>query len=163
MASRSIVDSLAPSRVVLDLDISSKKRLFEHIGLLIENERHVPRAAVFDALMARERLGSTALGLGVAIPHGRIRQLREVTAVFVRPYAGIPFDAPDAEPVRLILALLVPEHANEQHLNFLAELAQMFGDDSFRDALLCAPDPNSVLNMLAHWSPYAESERSTAI
>ena len=58
------------------------------------------------------------LGLGVVILHGRIRQLREVTAVFVRPYAGIPFDAPDAEPVRLILALLVPEHANEQHPEF---------------------------------------------
>jgi PTS system nitrogen regulatory IIA component len=163
MAYRSIADSLSPARIVLDLDVSSKKRLFEHIGLLLENDRHVPRATVFDALMARERLGSTALGLGVAIPHGRIRQLREVTAVFVRPCAAIPFDAPDGEPVRLIFAMLVPENANEQHLNFLSELAQMFGDDNFRDALLSAPDPDAVKNLLTHWSPYAEPERSTAI
>lgn len=163
MAVHTIAEALVASRIAIDLDISSKKRLFEHIGLLLENEIHVPRATVFDALMARERLGSTALGLGVAIPHGRIRQLKDVAAVFVRPKNGIPFDAPDGDPVSLVLAMLVPEHANEQHLNLLSELAQMFSDDNFRNALLNAQDPDSVLQLMANWSPYAESERSAAV
>ncbi len=163
MPIRSIADALVTSRIAIDLDVSSKKRLFEHVGLLLENEVHVPRATVFDALMARERLGSTALGLGVAIPHGRIRQLKDVAAVFVRPKAGIPFDAPDGEPVQLVFAMLVPEHANEQHLNLLSELAQMFSDDNFRNALLLAQDADTVRSLMASWSPYAESERSTAL
>jgi PTS system nitrogen regulatory IIA component len=163
MVKHTIADSLSAARVALDLEISSKKRLFEHVGLLLENDRQIPRAVVFEALMARERLGSTALGLGVAIPHGRMRPLREVTAAFVRTRQGIPFDAPDGEPVRLIFAMLVPENANEQHLNLLSELAQIFSDDQLREELLLAPNANAVLALLKNWSPYAESERPAVI
>ena len=90
---------LSASHVLLDLEISSKKRLFEQIGLTFENENRIARATVFDALFTREKLGSTGLGLGVAIPHGRIKQLRDTVAVFVRSKEGIPFDSPDGEPV----------------------------------------------------------------
>ena len=93
--------SLALSHVALDLDVTSKKRLFEQVGLMFENEDRIARATVFDALFAREKLGSTGLGFGVAIPHGRIKHLRDTIAVFVRSREGIPFESPDDAPVRL--------------------------------------------------------------
>ncbi|MBL8525622.1 MAG: PTS sugar transporter subunit IIA [Betaproteobacteria bacterium] len=155
--------SLSLSRVQLDLDITSKKRLFEQIGLTFENENKIARSVVFDALFAREKLGSTGLGVGVAIPHGRIKQLRDTVAVFVRAKEGIPFEAPDGTPVRLIFAMLVPEHATEQHLNMLSELAQMFSDEDLRNELLSATDPVVVLKLLTEWSPYAAFKRTAAV
>lgn len=155
--------TLSLSRVQLDLDITSKKRLFEQIGLTFENENRIARSVVFDALFAREKLGSTGLGVGVAIPHGRIKQLRETVAVFVRAKEGIPFEAPDGEPVRLIFAMLVPEHATEQHLNMLSELAQMFSDEDLRSELLSATDPVVVHKLLTEWSPYAAIKRTAAV
>lgn len=158
-----ISKTLAVSHVALDMDITSKKRLFEQIGLLFENEDRIARANVFDALFAREKLGSTGLGEGVAIPHGRIKNLRDTVAVFVRAKGGIPFEAPDNEPVRLVFAMLVPEHATEQHLNMLSELAQMFSDADLREALLAENDPAAVHKLLTEWSPYAAAKRTAAV
>ncbi len=146
---------LPANHVTLDLDITSKKRLFEQIGLLFENEGRVARAQVFDALFAREKLGSTGLGFGVAIPHGRIKNLRDTLAVFIRAKAGIPFEAPDGAPVRLVFAMLVPEHATEQHLNLLSELAQMFSDPDLRALLETETDAAKVHQLLTEWSPYS--------
>ncbi len=158
-----ISKSLSVSRISLDMDITSKKRLFEQIGLMFENENRVARASVFDALFAREKLGSTGLGVGVAIPHGRIKQLRDTVAVFVRAKEGIPFEAPDDEPVRLVFAMLVPEHATEQHLNMLSELSQMFSDPELREALLVESDPQVVYQLLTEWSPYAAIKRTATV
>src|SRR3954449_4848521 len=105
---------LSPSHVLLDLQASSKKRLFEQAGLLFENQDGLGRSKVFDSLFARERLGSTALGEGVAIPHGRIKGLKDTVAAVVRLAEPIAFDSPDGEPVRLLVFLLVPEHATEE-------------------------------------------------
>ncbi|HXZ49148.1 MAG TPA: PTS sugar transporter subunit IIA [Usitatibacter sp.] len=154
---------LPPSHVVLGLDVSSKKRLFEQIGLLFENSRQVPRARVFDALFDREKLGSTALGFGVAIPHGRIKSLKEPVCAFVRTASPIPFEAPDGEPVSLVFALLVPEHANETHLELLSELAQMFSDAGLREALAAAGDAAAAHRLITEWSPYAPAQRSAAV
>lgn len=154
---------LSASHVLLDLEISSKKRLFEQIGLTFENENRIARATVFDALFTREKLGSTGLGLGVAIPHGRIKQLRDTVAVFVRSKEGIPFNSPDGEPVRLVFAMLVPEYATEQHLNMLSELAQLFSDSDLREALLAAGDAATVHKLLTEWSPYAATKRPAAV
>jgi nitrogen PTS system EIIA component len=158
-----ISKSLSVSRVALDMDITSKKRLFEQIGLMFENENRISRASVFDALFAREKLGSTGLGFGIAIPHGRIKQLRDTVAVFVRAKEGIPFDSPDEQPVRLVYAMLVPEHATEQHLNMLSELSQMFSDADLRESLLEATDPAVVHQLLTEWSPYATAKRTAAV
>ena len=155
--------SLALSHVALDLDVTSKKRLFEQIGLMFENEDRIARATVFDALFAREKLGSTGLGFGVAIPHGRIKHLRDTIAVFVRSREGIPFESPDDAPVRLIYAVLVPEHATEQHLQMLSELAQLFSDEPLRDALREESSPAAVHKLLTEWSPYAEIKRTAAV
>jgi len=154
---------LPPNHVLLDLDVSSKKRLFEQIGLLFENTRQIPRARVFDSLFDREKLGSTGLGYGVAIPHGRIRALKEPACAFVRTVSPIPFESPDGAPVSLVFAMLVPEHATEAHLELLSELAQMFSDAALREALARAPDAASAHRAIVEWSPYAPAQRTAAL
>ena len=91
-----IAKLLAESNVIIDLDVSSKKRVFEQVGLLFENNNNIARSDVFDSLFAREKLGSTGLGQGIAIPHGRIKGLKEAVGAVVRTRQPIPFDAPDA-------------------------------------------------------------------
>src|SRR5687767_2636299 len=109
-----LVAKLLPlENVLIDLDVSSKKRVFEQAGLVFENNQHIARSQVFDSLFAREKLGSTALGQGIAIPHGRIKGLREAVGAIIRMRTPIPFDAPDAQPVSLIFVLLVPERATD--------------------------------------------------
>jgi PTS system nitrogen regulatory IIA component len=159
-----LVSRLLPlNHVLLDLDVSSKKRLFEQIGLLFENSRQIPRSRVFDSLFDREKLGSTGLGYGVAIPHGRIKTLKEPVCAFVRTAAPIAFESPDGQPVNLVFAMLVPEHANETHLELLSELAQMFSDASLRDALAATPDIQAAHRLITEWSPYAPAQRSAAV
>lgn len=155
--------TLSASRIAIDVDLTSKKRLFEQIGLMFENENRIARASVFDALFAREKLGSTGLGFQVAIPHGRIKNLRDTVAVFVRAKEGIPFESPDGEPVRLVFAMLVPEHATEQHLNMLSELAEIFSDAELRDKLLAETNPVTIYKLLTEWSPYAAFKRTAVI
>lgn len=154
---------LPPAHVALDLDVSSKKRLFEQIGLIFENSRQIPRARVFDSLFDREKLGSTGLGYGVAIPHGRLKNLKETLCAFIRTQSPVPFESPDGQPVRLVLAMLVPEHATEQHLELLSDLAQMFSDRELRESLLAAGDVEAAHTLLTEWSPYAPTQRSAAL
>jgi PTS system nitrogen regulatory IIA component len=159
-----LVSRLLPlNHVLLDLEASSKKRLFEQIGLTFENSLAIPRARVFDSLFEREKLGSTGLGYGVAIPHGRIKALKEPVCAFVRTAAPIPFESPDGQPVRLVFAMLVPEHATEAHLELLSELAQMFSDASLREALLATADIQAAHRLITEWSPYAPAQRSAAV
>lgn len=150
-----IAKLLVPEHVVMDLDAGSKKRVFEQVGLLFENSIGIARSEVFDSLFSREKLGSTGLGQGVAIPHGRIKGLREAAGALVKLASPIPFDAPDSKPVGLIFVLLVPERATDLHLQILGELAQMFSDKSFRDSLMDALDPNAVIQLVNEWKPHA--------
>jgi PTS system nitrogen regulatory IIA component len=159
-----LVSRLLPqAHVVLGLDAGSKKRLFEQIGLIFENSRQIPRARVFDSLFDREKLGSTGLGYGVAVPHGRIKTIKEPMCAFVRTAAPIPFEAPDGAPVSLVFAMLVPEHATEAHLELLSELAQMFSDARLRDALASASDAATAHRLITEWSPYAPAQRTAAL
>jgi nitrogen PTS system EIIA component len=142
---------LPPENVILDTDSTSKKRIFERVGILFENTQQIARSQVFDSLFAREKLGSTGLGQGVAIPHGRIKNLRDAVAAFVKSQTPIPFDAPDGQPVNLIFVLLVPERATDLHLQLLGELAQMFSDKSFREQLQASNDPAAIHQLFANW------------
>jgi PTS system nitrogen regulatory IIA component len=142
---------LSLDNVVAGLDASSKKRVFEQAGLLFENHQGIGRAVVYDALFAREKLGSTGLGLGVAIPHGRIKGLKHPVGAFLRLAAPVQFDAPDGKPVELVFILLVPEAANEQHLQLLSELAQMFSERAFREKLTAAADNAALHAVFASW------------
>jgi PTS system nitrogen regulatory IIA component len=146
-----IASLLGADNIVAGLDASSKKRVFEQVGLLFENHQGIARSTVYDALFAREKLGSTALGLGVAIPHGRIKGLKKAVGAFVRLATPVQFDAPDGKPVDLVFVLLVPEAANEQHLQLLSELAQMFSERAFREKLAAAPDAAALSTLFAAW------------
>ncbi len=154
---------LPPSNIIIDLEASSKKRVFEQAGLLFENNQGVARALVFDSLFAREKLGSTGLGQGIAIPHGRIKGLREAIGAFIRLSTPVQFDAPDGRPVSLLFVLLVPEQATEHHLQILSELAQMFSDKVFRETLMKAPDATAIHSSFAGWEPHGSGERRATV
>ena len=144
---------LPVANVVVDVDVTSKKRVFEHAGMLFENHQSIARAVVTDNLFARERLGSTGLGHGVAIPHGRIKGLKNPLAAVVRVSTPIPFDAPDDEPVNLLIFLLVPEAATQRHLEILSEIAEMLSDRDLRERLNAAPDAAALHALIAGWAP----------
>ena len=144
---------LSSENVVLNLEVSSKKRTFEQAGLIFENNCGIARSVVSDNLFARERLGSTGLGHGVAVPHGRIKGLKAPLAAFVRLKDAIPFESPDGLPVNLLIFLLIPDHVTQQHLEILSEVAEMFSDESLRQQLATDPDASSVHARILAWQP----------
>lgn len=145
------------NNVVLDLEVSSKKRAFEQVGLIFENNCGIARSNVSDNLFARERLGSTGLGHGVAVPHGRIKGLKAPLAAFVRLAEPIPFESPDGQPVKLLIFLLMPDHVTQQHLEILSEIAEMFSDDVIRAALTADTDQASVHQRIVSWEPQPQN------
>ncbi|KPN73869.1 MULTISPECIES: PTS IIA-like nitrogen regulatory protein PtsN [Neisseria] len=145
----SLISEILPlSHIVLDLEVSSKKRIFEQAGLLLENEAGLARADVFDCLFAREKLGTTGLGQGVAIPHGRHASVKKAVGAFIRTQEPVAFDAPDGKPVSLIFVLLVPENATGEHLEVLSKLAGRFSQKSVREALMAATSAEEVQQLL---------------
>ena len=159
-----LISKLLPlPNIVLDLDVSSKKRVFERVGLLFENNHQIARSQVFDSLFAREKLGSTGLGQGIAIPHGRIKGLKEALGALVRMNQPILFDAPDGQPVSLIFVLLVPARATDAHLQILSELAQMFSDKPCRERLLAGASAAELHQLIIDWQPHAASQHSPVV
>ena len=160
----SLISQLLPlSNVVVDLDASSKKRVFEQACLLFENNQGIARSTVFDSLFTRERLGSTGLGQGIAIPHGRIKGLKDAAGAFLRLATPVQFDAPDGRPVDMLFVLLVPEQANETHLQLLSELAQMFSDREFRETLHGAADAAQIHSLFVNWGADAANQPDPAV
>ena len=151
------------SNVIVDLDAGSKKRVFEQAGLLFENNHQIARNQVYDSLFAREKLGSTGLGQGIAIPHGRIKGLKEAVGATVRMKSPIPFDAPDGQPVSFIFVLLVPERATDIHLHILSELAQMFSDKPFRERLMAGSSAQELHQLITEWQPHAAGQHSPVV
>ncbi|MFA5684420.1 MAG: PTS sugar transporter subunit IIA [Lysobacteraceae bacterium] len=146
------IDLLAPGRVVIDAGITSKKRLLERLAqLLADGQGDQVERNIFDSLCAREKLGSTALGHGIAIPHGRSQSLAGACACFVRLATPIDFGAPDGQPVDLLFALGVPEHFTNQHLLLLSQLAEMFSHPEFTSRLRAAPDTIALHRLLSDW------------
>ena len=143
-----LADILPVSHIILDAEISSKKRLFECVAQLLAEQSGLPQAEVFDCLVARERLGSTALGQGVAMPHGRHASVPAATGAFVRLKTPIEFDAPDNKPVSLVFVLLVPEAATSEHLELLGHLAGLFNEKSVREALRACQTPEEARALL---------------
>jgi len=153
-----LIDLLTPARIRAGISVTSKKRLLESLaGLLVQGLDANQEQSVFDNLCARERMGSTALGHGVAIPHGRCAQLGIAAGAFVRLAEPVDFGAADGEPVDLVFALAVPQHFTHQHLVLLAELAEMFASDSFRAQLREAPDASTLYRLLADWQPASDA------
>ena len=144
---------LPAGNVLVNVDASSKKRAFEQAGLLFENQHTIARGVVTDSLFARERLASTGLGHGVAIPHGRIKGLKNPLAAVLRLQQPIGFEAPDDEPVSLLIFLLVPEAATQRHLEILSEIAEMLSDKALRERLKTEPDAAVLHQLISDWQP----------
>ncbi|MDR0214851.1 MAG: PTS sugar transporter subunit IIA [Comamonas sp.] len=146
---------LPAAQVLVSVDVTSKKRAFEEAGLLFESLHGLSRALITDSLFARERLGSTGLGHGVAIPHGRIKGLTAPMAAVFQLGTPIGFDAPDEQPVNLLIFLLVPEAATQKHLEILSEIAELLSDSQLRERLKSSSDAQQLYSMIATWQSSA--------
>ena len=145
-----ISDLLSPERICCDVHSSSKKRLLELISIeLARNSDQLSQREIFESLCARERLGSTGLGRGVAIPHGRVKGTSHVEASFFRLSKPLSFDAADGEPVDLLFALAVPEDCGQDHLKLLAHIAELFSDPELLEDLRSADNPGRLLQLLS--------------
>jgi nitrogen PTS system EIIA component len=142
---------LVEERVGCGVEAASKKRVLEQLGQrLAESSQDLTQDEVFDALLERERLGSTGLGKGIALPHARMSKITQSVAAFIQLPEGIDFDAIDNQPVDLAFAMLVPEEATEEHLQLLAKLAQMFDDSEFCSDLRSAESTGQLLQLIRH-------------
>jgi nitrogen PTS system EIIA component len=147
-----LIDLLAPGRVVAGVSTTSKKSLLESLaGLLADGQGDDAERVIYDSLCSREKLGSTALGRGVAIPHGRSGVLGSAVGAFVRLNEPLEFGAPDGAGVDLLFALGVPEHFTNQHLLLLSQLAEMFSEPTFSQRLREAPDSAALYALLVDW------------
>lgn len=142
---------LPADQVLVHVDVTSKKRAFEEVGLVFENLHGLSRTLITDSLFARERLGSTGLGHGVAIPHGRIKGLKSPMAAVFQLAQAIGFEAPDEQPVGLLIFLLVPEAATQKHLEILSEIAELLSDAALRERIKACDDAVELHKLIANW------------
>jgi len=139
--------------ILLDVDVSNKRQLFDEIGRHMAQAHAMRPEWVTLILSRREQAGSTGLGEGFAIPHARVPDLDRIYLLYVRVKSPIPFAAPDGKPVSDILVLLVPGPASEEHLRILADATQMFSDHEFRESLRSCQDAPEVKRQFDVWSP----------
>ncbi len=140
---------LTVERIAGGVEITSKKRLLEVLaGLLSSAQPQLHTNTILERLLERERLGSTGLGHGVALPHARIREADEAIGAFVQVRHPLDFDAIDEQPVDLAFAMLVPEAATEVHLQLLGQLAGLFGNQEFRERLRQTNEPAILHGLL---------------
>jgi len=143
-------DLLSPDRILANVRINSKKRLLELISVtLAKKNKDLSSREIFESLCAREHLGSTGLGRGVAIPHGRIGGTDGVEALFLRLLKPLPFDAEDGKSVDLLFALTVPENCTEDHTKLLASIAERFSDQELLEQIRNAEDANEIWHLLS--------------
>lgn len=148
-----IAELLTTGRVVCNGVATSKQRVLQWLGeLLAADQPTLTAASVFDSLDQRERLGSTGLGQGIALPHGRLPH-DQFLGAFIRLKRGVAFDALDGDPVDLVFGLLVPEQAIDEHLRILAYLGEMFSDAAFCAELRAATTSAALLERLQRWQP----------
>ncbi len=153
-AMNQIAPLLSVGRIHLDVVVDSKRQLFDWLAEMAARETGLDAHQIAASLLSREKLGSTALGQQVAIPHGRIKGLKTAFGLLVRLAAPVEFDAPDGLPVDLMFVLLVPVQATDLHLQILGELAQMLGDISLRQTISRTPDAQQVMQLLTDWQPW---------
>lgn len=154
-----VTDLLSADRIRVGARAGSKKRLLEMVSDLIAsdpdgNDDELSPREVFESLCARERLSSTGLGSGVAIPHGRVTGGRQVRAAFLKLRTPIDYNAMDEQPVDLLFALTVPEDSTEEHLKLLAQVATLFSDADFCRQLRDADSATELKELLTSWRPH---------
>lgn len=149
-----ITDLITRERIVCDSEVASKKRVIEVLSeLLATGQPDLTARPIFDSLIGRERLGSTGLGYGVALPHGRFSQSQHAIGAFLKLGKGVDFDAIDRQPVDLVFGLLVPDHYTDEHLKILAYLAEMFSDRAFCQQLRETDSDQLLFERLRDWKP----------
>ena len=146
-----LTNLFTPDCIALDHPATSRADVFAAAGDLFYKKVGFDAASVVGFLNAREDLGSTALGAGVAIPHGRVKGLKQPSAAFIKLKNPIEFAAPDGEPVSILIFLLVPEKATQQHLEILSSIAQLLSDTDARQFLSSTSDPAKVCEFLQQW------------
>lgn len=152
-----IADLLTRERIRIDTDVGSKKRALEVLSeMLADDASDMPAGVIFNKLISRERLGSTGLGKGVALPHARLTHGGEPRGALIRLSHGIDFDAFDRQPVDLLFALVVPEHFTDEHLQILANLAELFSDQELCQQLRQAADTDAIYQRLLDWQETAQ-------
>lgn len=140
---------LAPDRVLSNVHDQSKKAALETLASLIAGaDPGLTQAEVFNSLISRERLGSTGLGEGVALPHGRLKNGEHTLGAFIRLGAAIDYDAVDHKPVDLLFALLVPEESTDEHLQILAQLAELFSKPEVLERLRKEQTTEGIFSVL---------------
>lgn len=143
---------LSPERIGCHVSASSKKRTLEQLSELLQDGAGVEdKGEIFDALLARERLGTTGFGHGVAIPHGRLKSLKEPIAAFISLEPGVDFDAIDHSPVDLIVALLIPDDSADTHIELLSQIAEMLRDPELTRELRGAANSAAIIQKLHDW------------
>ena len=148
---------LEPARIACQQDGSSKKRALETLSQqLAADLPGFTDSEIFDSLIGRERLGSTGLGKGVALPHGRMQGLEAPIAALLTLSQGIDYDAIDKQPVDLLFALLVPEESTDEHLEILAQLAGMFSNADFCSRLRRCADSQACLDLINDWNEHQQ-------
>jgi PTS system nitrogen regulatory IIA component len=157
---RTLATALQPHDVCLELDVADKTQLFDAIGLHTERYYGLAHQLVATSLSRRERIGSTGLGRGVAIPHARIEGLERVHALYARLKFPIPFDARDGKPVSDCLVLLVPAPATDEHLIMLAEATELFSERRFLANLRSCSNPDQVLHLFYSWPHQMHAEQA---
>ncbi len=149
-----ITDLITRERILCDSEVASKKRVIEVLSeLLAKGQADLTARPIFDSLIGRERLGSTGLGHGVALPHGRFAQSQRAIGAFVKLKRGVDFDAIDRQPVDLVFGLLVPDHYTDEHLKILAHLAEMFSDRTFCRRLRETVVDQALFEHFRDWKP----------
>ena len=146
-----VAQLLSRDDVFLDLEVANKQQLFETLGTLLAARHQVDHTLVTASLNAREQLGSTGLGHGVAIPHARIAALPKQIVAFARTRAPLPFDSADGKPVSNMMVFLVPEHATDEHLRLLGTLAKMFCDKTFLNRIKASHDADEIVQLFGAW------------
>jgi PTS system nitrogen regulatory IIA component len=146
-----LTDLFALDRIALNSPSKNRADVFASVGQLFAKQAGLEAEAIVGFLNAREDLGSTALGAGVAIPHGRVKGLKNPIAAFVKLKEPIEFAAPDGQKVSILIFLLVPEKATQQHLEILSSIAQLLSDQDVRKSLIIEDSPEKVCQLLQTW------------
>ena len=146
-----LTNLFALDRIALNSPSKNRAEAFAAVGQLFSKQAGLEADAIVGFLNAREDLGSTALGAGVAIPHGRVKGLKNPIAAFVKLKEPIEFAAPDGEAVSILIFLLVPEKATQQHLEILSSIAQLLSDQDTRKSLVSEENPEKVCQLLQTW------------
>ncbi|AZT84589.1 PTS IIA-like nitrogen-regulatory protein PtsN [Marinobacter sp. NP-4(2019)] len=147
--SLTIENILAPELTLCRTPASSKKRVLEFIAEQVnQQDSSLSETQIFNNLISRERLGSTGIGQGIAIPHCRLEGLDRVVGVLLTLEEGVSFDAIDNQPVDLVFALIVPKEATSEHLELLSQLAEKFNDRGFCDQLRQCTDAQSLYSCM---------------